>query len=305
MSRTILLTVLLTCAAAVLSLPLPSAAQQRSGATDTGFVWTGKIAPGAWLRIHNVKGSVQVTGSGGDVAEVRATTRRPARTAGDIAFEVLKDGPNVTICAIWRGESSCDADGITVDDGDGDSRRASANFTIRLPRGVRLHAGTGNGDVRVQNVGAEVVASSGNGEVRVSSAGGPVRASSGNGEVDVLEAGGPVSASTGNGDVRVSTAAGPVSVSSGNGDIDVRMRALRADDDMEFHTGNGTVTVTVPADFAGQLEANTGHGEVQSDFPLRVIGRLEPNRLRGTIGNGNRRIRMTSGNGDLELRKLE
>ena len=61
----------------------------------------------------------------------------------------------MTICALWREESSCDADGIEVHDHDNDSRRGSADFTVKLPKGVRLVAGSGNGDVSVQNAGAE------------------------------------------------------------------------------------------------------------------------------------------------------
>ena len=296
---------LLTAFAVALTVT-PSAAQEQSGPRDTGFVWTGRITSGAWLRIHTVKGAVQVEGTGSDVVEVRATTRGSARRDEQaIRFQVVKEGANVTICALWRDGGSCDADGIDSDDDGGDWRRGSANFAIRLPRGVRLHAGTGNGDVRVQNVGADVVVSSGNGEVRVALAAGAVRASSGNGDIDVLDASGRVSASTGNGRVRVSTATGPVNANSGNGDIDVRMRQLGGGDDMEFRTGNGTVTVALPAAFEGELDANTGHGEVHTDFALRVVGRLRPHRMRGTIGKGERRIRMSSGNGDLELRKLE
>ena len=102
----------------------------------------------------------------------------------------------------------------------------------------------------------------------------------------------------------VATTQGPVNASSGNGDVEVTMDAI-ADvaDDMELSSGNGTVSVTVPADFAGELDARTGSGKFYSDFPLTLRGRIDPRHVRATIGRGGRRLTMSSGNGDVELRK--
>ena len=74
-------------------------------------------------------------------------------------------------------------------------------------------------------------------------------------------------------------------------------------DDMELSSGNGTITVTVPADFAGELDASTGSGKFYSDFPMTLRGRIDPQHVRATIGRGGRRLTMRSGNGDVELRK--
>ncbi|MEP7347882.1 MAG: hypothetical protein ABI877_21605, partial [Gemmatimonadaceae bacterium] len=59
----------------------------------------------------------------------------------------------------------------------------------------------------------------------------------------------------------------------------------------------------VPDDFGAELESNTGSGSIISDFPIQVHGRLNPTRVRGTIGKGGGRLTMTSGNGNLEIRK--
>ena len=142
------------------------------------------------------------------------------------------------------------------------------NFTVKVPKGVKVAAGSGNGDVRVEGVSAEVRAASGNG------------------------------------DVAVTTTGGPVNASSGNGDVEVTMDAI-ADvaDDMDFSSGNGSVRVTVPADFSGELVATTGSGKFSSDFPITIRGRIDPQHVRATIGRGGRRITLSSGNGDVELKK--
>jgi DUF4097 and DUF4098 domain-containing protein YvlB len=103
--------------------------------------------------------------------------------------------------------------------------------------------------------------------------------------------------------VNVVTAAGPVDARSGNGDIDVQMSAVQANEDMGFHTGSGAVRVTLPASFNGELEATTGNGELRSDFDLKMKGRITPRHIRATIGEGGALLRLTTGNGRLEVRK--
>jgi hypothetical protein len=48
---------------------------------------------------------------------------------------------------------------------------------------------------------------------------------------------------------------------------------------------------------------STTNGRVSSDFPLTVSGRIDPRRLRATVGNGARRLRLHTTNGNVELRR--
>jgi hypothetical protein len=295
-------------AACVLALPL--AAQELQGREGNRYTFSERLAAGQWLRVYGPNGRIQVTEATGDVAEVIGDKDLRRGRAEDVAFELRRTRDGVTICAIIDEDTRCEDEGFSHrshnrgrrwNDDDWDDRRV--NFTVRVPKGVNLAVGSGNGDVTVTSAPAEVRASSGNGKVRVA-AGGPVNATSGNGDVRVERAGGPVRATSGNGRVVVATARGPVNATSGNGDVEVSMETL-ADvaDDMELSSGNGTVTVTVPADFAGELDASTGSGKFYTDFPLTLRGRIDPQRVRATIGRGGRRISMHSGNGDVELRK--
>lgn len=288
-------------AACVLVSPL--AAQQVQGRDGTRFTWSERVPAGQWFRVYGNNGRISITEGTGENVELTAEKDLRRGRPEDIAFEVRRTNDGVTICALIDDESRCDDDGVRRRGRwNDDSNGKRVHFTIRVPKGVNIAAGSGNGDVAVAGTG-EVRASSGNGKVRVS-AGGAANASSGNGDVRVERAGGPVRASSGNGDVFVATSRGPVNASSGNGDVNVAMDAI-ADvaDDMELSSGNGTVTVTVPSDFAGELDASTGSGKFYSDFPLTLRGRIDPRRVRATIGKGGRRISMHSGNGDVELKK--
>jgi len=277
-------------------MPVVALTQERG----RDFSFSERVSAGAWLRVHTSNGDIRVSEAAGDRVEVIG--RKSGDDAEDLRITAVRTGDDVTICAMLEG-SECDADGIHTSGRRPRGRDASADFEVRLPRGVRLRAASGNGDVAVSGATAEVTATSGNGVVRVASSGGPVQASSGNGNVDVGQAGGEVTARSGNGDIRVTTSAGPVSAYTGNGRIDARMTSLTGTADMSFRTGNGDVSVVLPADFDGELDVQIPNGSLDTDFPLRIQGRLDPHRVRATIGRGGRRITITSGSGGAEIRK--
>ncbi|MEP6692142.1 MAG: DUF4097 family beta strand repeat-containing protein [Gemmatimonadaceae bacterium] len=288
-----------------LLLAAGSLAAQERGRDDSTFVWSGAMAPGTTLSLRNIAGEIEVREASGATAEVRAEKRWNGRAnPRDIAFDVRVEGKTTSICTVWRGDSPCDGNDRHNYNSD-DDERVSVRFTVTLPKGVALLARTGNGAVSVEKASAAVEASSGNGRVRVSDVAGDVVARSGNGDVAVDRVTGQVSARSGNGDVRVSTASGPVNASSGNGTIRVRMDALKGDGDMEFRTGNGSVILELPKDFAGEIDASQGGGAVRSDFPITLSGPVNLRHLRGTIAGGGRRVRLSSGNGGIELRKID
>ena len=285
--------------AAVL-VPALAGAQQSSA--DDLFTWSGRIASGGSLSIRHFNGPIQVRETTGDRVEFRAERR--SRRGDAMSFEVENTSDGVRLCGVWDGRSACDTGrnrGWNWDRNDGPP---STLLTVSLPKGVRLYANTGNGDVTVDKASNDVEVRSGNGDVRILMTAGRVDVSTGNGELEIDGATGPVTASTGNGRVYVLTSSGPVTARTGNGEIDVRMRALTGTGDMTFSTGNGAVRVALPSTFAGEIDASTGHGDFNSDFEIRVMGRLNPRHIRGMIGEGGtRRIRMSTGNGRLELRR--
>jgi hypothetical protein len=286
---------LAACTLAVFAAVSPALAQR-------GFDWSGEVAPGATLRVYTTAGTVTVRESSGRTARIRAQTEHAEE--GEIRFVTDRSGGGVRVCALRDG-STCSDNGVNSNNHDWGrwrNRRGRANFTVEVPRGVVVRVSSGNGDVAVSGATADVHAASGNGDVRVAAGAASVGASSGNGAVMVDGARGPVHASSGNGRVTVSTASGPVNASTGNGRVEVAI-ASRATGDMEFSSGNGSITLTLPADFGARVEASTGNGGFQSDFPLQVNGRISSHRVSGTIGRGGGRLRMSTGNGTITLRR--
>ncbi|MCC6774988.1 MAG: DUF4097 family beta strand repeat protein [Gemmatimonadaceae bacterium] len=305
MLRTVTVSII---ALACIGLPVDSLdAQQVVGRSDRVFTTSAPVGSGGEVRLFASVGDITITEGSGSTVEFRAEKDTRRGNVEDAGFIVLREGDGVTICAVFDDDDRCDRDGLRSDSRSRWNRnwrdRVRLTMTVTVPRGARLHTSSGNGDVSVQAAVAEARVRSGNGKVRISDVTGSVDASSGNGEVSVEKVGGSVRARSGNGDVMIGTTNGPVNASSGNGDVRVTMDRLTGNEDMEFTSGNGRIEVSVPADFSADVEANTGNGRITTDFPITIQGKLTRNRLRGTIGNGGRRLRMSTGNGSMEIRK--
>ena len=278
-------------AVGITALPAATAAQQEQGRDVTVWNWEGKVDAGHWFNLNNVNGSVTIDQSRDNSVHVRAEKfPHDDGDIRDVRFVVIQSGGDVRICALSKENDRCDEDGFhSYGDDDRRGRRnrnVEVKFTVQVPRGVRVGAGTVNGSMRVSGTGAEV------------------RASTVNGGVEVSDARGPVKASTVNGNVRVTTSAGPVSGTTVNGSISARMGNLSRDGDMTFTTVNGTITVETPPSLDADISIDTMSGGISSDFPVQLSGRFGPRHAEGVIGRGGRRISMNTVNGSVELRKI-
>ena len=301
MQRTIVLAAFTLLAAG------PLAGQDVVGRADKTFTLSEAVAAGGWVRVATFNGRIEITSGSTGQVEIRAVKDVHRGDIEDIGFVVRREKGGLTICAVYDDGDGCDEDGgyHSAHRGRDWSRnhQGQVDFTVQIPAGMRVKAGSGNGDVRIAGAGAEVIASTGNGRVNIVGSSGEVHASTGNGDVTVQDASGPVEVSTGSGAVRVVTSTGPVSANSGNGDIDVSIGKLDRLPDMSFTTGNGEVRLTLPSGVGAELDASTGNGNVTADFPVTLrSGRLDPTRLRGTLGSGGGRLTISSGNGDIEIR---
>ena len=265
------------------------------------YDWSGSIPAGATLRVATGAGNVTVTRAQGATARVRGELRRRGSEGEGVRFEMVRAGRDVIVCALVSARATCTARGLQNESYRG-RRQPRADFTVELPAGVVMNASSGTGDVDVSGATAVVSASTGNGSVRVAAGAAEVSAATGNGSVRVDDARGAVRAASGNGRIDVS-AAGPVTASSGNGDIQVSIASPRAAGDMAFNSGNGSITLRLPDGFGAELDATSGSGSISSDFEVRTTGRLTRGRLRGTLGNGGRALRVATGNGRVSLER--
>ena len=258
-------------ALAVLVLALaPAALGAQSRQSERAFTLNERVPAGQWLRIRNVIGEVNVRPASGDRVEIVATKswRRGDPSMVRIESRKSPDG-SILVCAFWTENATCDESGYRSR-GEGRSHRnndIAVDFEVRLPKGVHVGAWSVNGEVSVEGATAEVNAGSVNGSVDATSSGGPVQAS------------------------------------SVNGTVHARMGRVGNDQDLTFSSVNGNVIAEFAEDIDAQIELSTVNGRFQTDWPVTITGRVDPRHLRATIGKGGRRIRLSTVNGNVELRK--
>lgn len=259
-------------AAAALAITAPDSARaQRTARED--FTWSGRIPEGRWIVVHNLNGTVEVRPGTSDKVEVVAIKHVRRGDPDYVRFEVRKfgaSGQDVSICALWGENSDCDEDGYHGRNNSGRWGRENevfVEFQVRVPKGVKVGAHSVNGEVRVDDVAAEVEAESVNGSVTVSSLSGPVNAN------------------TVNGSVRAS------------------MGKFDLNSDLRFTSVNGTVVAEFADDINAEIDLSTVNGRFLTDYPVTISGRIDPRRLRATLGRGGPRIRLSTVNGNVELRK--
>jgi hypothetical protein len=250
------------------SITLP--AQERSRET---WNWAGQIPAGRWISLRNLNGEIRVEPATGNRVEVIATKTWRRGDPRDVRIEVKKYGPgeqDVVICALWSETAHCDETGYR-DRGSGRNRRdndVSVEFRVLVPRGVKIGAHSVNGSVTVQGATAEVEVGTVNGSVEATSSGGRVEAS------------------------------------TVNGSVVVRMGRLTGTEDLNYSTVNGSIEVEFDGELTdADLEMSTVNGRFETNFPITIQGRLNPRHLRTRLGNGGRRIKLTTVNGNVELRK--
>ncbi|MFI5232531.1 MAG: DUF4097 family beta strand repeat-containing protein [Gemmatimonadales bacterium] len=225
--------------------------------------------------------------------------------------------------------------------GSGDGTEAWADIKIFVPAGKDVAVYTGVGELGATRVSADLRLSAASGRVTATGTKGNLIASTGSGGVEVKSASGDdVRLSSGSGGIRaddvngkrlrVSTGSGGITASGLTSDdlnISVGSGSLRIDDtrspevrlsagsggiragfaapvkSLDVSNGSGGVTVTLAGSVNAEVDVSTGSGGIDSDFPI-TVNRMERHQLRGRIGDGSGHIRIRSGSGSVQLRKL-
>jgi DUF4097 and DUF4098 domain-containing protein YvlB len=247
-------------------LVAPVHAQERD---PDAFRYTGALARGRTVHLHNVNGSIEVERSSGTQLEIRAEKRWRRGDPEEVSIaRIAGRNGDVIVCALW-GDAECNDEGIRT------RRRMSWNrnndvsvhFTVRVPDGVHVTLKTVNGGLTADGLTGIVMATTVNGSISARSTGGPVHAK------------------------------------TVNGSIVATMGTLGGDDDLRYETVNGGITLELPADANAELDLSTVNGGVSTDFPVTVQGSISRKRLRGSVGDGGRLLKASTVNGGISLKR--
>ncbi|HEU5049356.1 MAG TPA: DUF4097 family beta strand repeat-containing protein [Gemmatimonadales bacterium] len=244
------------------------AAAAIQGTTQDDFKWSGRLAAGKTIEIRGINGTIAARGTGGGEVRVSASKHARRSDVASVEIRVEEHADGVTICAVYpqdRDQTGCQERSRSRRNGDShENNDVNVDFTVEVPAGVEFAGRSVNGDVSASGLAADA---------RIS---------------------------TVNGDVEVATR-GLAEASTVNGNVTASMGRADWTGTMEFHTVNGTITVSLPADADTEVRASTVNGDISTDFPLTVQGRFGPRRMQGTIGRGGRSLSLETVNGSIEI----
>lgn len=179
-------------------------------------------------------------------------------------------------------------------------RNIGIDYEVTVPRGSKLNASTGSGDIEAQDVGSSIKADSGSGSVRVRGAHGTANLQTGSGDVEFNQTGeGEVMAQTGSGSIRLRDIHGGLRAQTGSGDIEASGQITS---DSKLDTGSGSVRLELGPQAHLNLNASTGSGSIHTQQNISMQGDLNRHHVIGSINGGGPTVRINTGSGDIEIR---
>jgi hypothetical protein len=125
---------------------------------------------------------------------------------------------------------------------------------------------------------------------------------SGDGRIEARGLDGKLKAETRDGSMRVDGRFDQLDLNTGDGKIEADVKTgSRMSAGWSVRTGDGSVTLRLPQDFAADLTAHTGDGRVTVDLPLTVSGSLRENEMRGKLNGGGYPLEVRTGDGSIRL----
>ena len=183
-------------------------------------------------------------------------------------------------------------------------RTAYARLIVNVPRETDIRARSGDGSIRIERISGRIDLRTGDGSIRASDVSGELTLDSGDGSITVDQAEGKLRLDTADGSVNVSGKLSALALHTGDGSIVYRVQpGATMTEPWEITTGDGSVSLYLPAEFDAELDAHTGDGSIRNDLK-DAVGNLESERrtLRAKIGNGGKLLRIRTGDGAIRLK---
>jgi DUF4097 and DUF4098 domain-containing protein YvlB len=163
----------------------------------------------------------------------------------------------------------------------------SVRVELQVPRELRASIHSGDGKISVQDLKGEIHLSTSDGSI----------------EADAVD--GDFEAKTGDGHIRATGRWDRLSLATNDGSVDAEARAgSKMAGAWRIHTGDGSITLRLPENFAADLDAHTGDGKITVDFPVTASGSLGGSELRGKLNGGGQMLVVRTGDGPIRFHRL-
>ena len=157
---------------------------------------------------------------------------------------------------------------------------------IHMPREGRVHLRTGDGAIDLAHFKGNMELESSDGHQEITSVDGALRAHAGDGHIRADGRFDSLDLSTGDGRIEARATRGSTPASTWN-----------------TRTGDGSVTLQLPDNFAADVDLRTGDGHISVDLPVTVEGRLGEKNIHGKINGGGNLLTVHTGDGSIRIEK--
>ena len=254
------------------------------------------------LKLTTFDGAIEVR-SGGDAHTivVEIEKRGPTQEGIDqLKVEVKQDGDHIEL-EVRKPTREVVFFGI--------GSSPSAKLVVTMPRDGNVTAKSGDGSITIEQVRGHLELRTGDGSIHGREIAGQMTFATGDGSVTLEGASGDLDVDTGDGSVSVAGKLNAVKLHTGDGTINFRAdegTAMNADWSMT--TGDGSIALYLPSDFAAELDAHTGDGSIRNELKLAAEAeagdRSEESKrtLRTRLGAGGKTLKIRTGDGSIRLK---
>jgi len=236
---------------------------------------TYNISGRADLRVETSDANIRVTTWDQNTIEAKVVTTRDKIGEGGIRIDEHQAGDAVTIEVRYPHHS------FNIEWGN-----HKVDVIIQMPREGKVNLRTGDGRIELSGLKGDMELKSGDGSESLENVDGKLRANTSDGHIRASGRFDELDLKTGDGRVEVSVASGSTMTSG-----------------WRLETGDGSVSLEVPAEFAADVDLHTGDGHIDLEMPVTTNGQVRENEVHGKLNGGGGLLTVHTGDGSIHLRK--
>ncbi len=227
------------------------------------------------LRIETSDANIRVTTWDQNTIEAKVVTTRYKIGEGGIRIDEHQNGDAISIEVRYPHHA------FTVDWGN-----HRVDVIIQMPREGRVNLSTGDGRIELAGLKGDMELKSGDGSESLENVDGKLRANTSDGHIRASGRFDELDLKTGDGRVEVNAASGSTMATG-----------------WRLETGDGSVSLELPAEFAADVDLHTGDGHIDLEMPVTTNGQLRENEVHGKLNGGGGLLTVHTGDGSIHLRK--
>jgi hypothetical protein len=178
------------------------------------------------------------------------------------------------------------------------------SIEVSVPRQADLDLSTGDGSVSLAPLEGSVRVHTGDGGIEAEGLRGDVRLSTADGHIRALGLDGALDARSGDGAVEIDGRFDDLRLRTSDGRVTATVRpGSRLAGGWSIESGDGSLTLRLPADLKADLSVHSGDGGVRSDLPIETTGRLGRNDLSGRLNGGGPTLDVRTGDGPIRIER--